>query len=73
MNKLGLILGIVALAVAFAAAPIPLTVSLENPAQNATIYPNLLFAVPLTLLGALLVLYGAVTESDQRHEKTNAK
>jgi peptidoglycan/LPS O-acetylase OafA/YrhL len=68
-NKLGLILGIVALAVAFGAAPMPLTMNLEGPTQNATIYPNLLFAIPLTLLGALLLLYGAVTESDQSSDK----
>jgi uncharacterized membrane protein len=72
-NKLGLILGILALVVAFTAAPMPLTVSLANPTQNATIYPNLLFAVPLTLLGALLLLYGAVTESDRSREKPNVK
>jgi len=47
----------------------PLTMNLEGPTQNATIYPNLLFAIPLTLLGALLLLYGAVTESDQSSDK----
>lgn len=58
MNKLGIILGIVVLAIVLATAPIPLTVTSQNTAQNATIYPNLLFDVPLTLLGALLLLYG---------------
>ena len=50
------------IAIVLAAAPMPLVVSVENPPQNVTIYPNLLFAVPLTLLGALLLLYGIVSE-----------
>lgn len=70
MNKSGIILGIAVLAIAGAAAPMPLIVSLQNPARNVTIYPNLLFAVPLTLLGALLLLYGAVAGKDQGHEKS---
>jgi hypothetical protein len=48
----------------------PLVVSLENPARNVTIYPNLLFAVPLTLLGALLLLYGVVAGNEVRSEKS---
>jgi len=48
------------LVVALAAGPMPLTLTVGNPAQTATIYPNLLFAVPLILLGALLLLYGGV-------------
>ena len=48
----------------------PLTVTLENPAQDVTIYPNLLFAVPLTLLGALLLLYGAVAGNGQERDVT---
>jgi hypothetical protein len=59
MNKLGIILGIVAVAVSFAAAPMPLTVTLGNPTRDVVIYPNSLFAVPLILLGVLLLLYGA--------------
>jgi len=69
MNKLGLILGIVVLALVFATAPIPLNVSLENPARNVTLYPNLMFAVPLTLLGVLLLLYGVVAGNDQGGDK----
>lgn len=59
MNKLGTILGLVVLAAAFAAAPMPLSVTLQNPTRTATIYPNVLFAVPLILLGVLLLLYGS--------------
>ena len=70
MNKLGVVLGIVVLALVFATAPIPLNVSLENPARSVTLYPNLLFAVPLTLLGVLLLLYGIVTGSDQGDERS---
>jgi peptidoglycan/LPS O-acetylase OafA/YrhL len=69
MNKLGIILGVAVLAVAFAAAPMPLTVILENPTRNVTIYPNLLFAVPLMLLGALLLLYGVVSGNNEGREK----
>jgi len=63
LNRLGLFLGGAVLAVVLVAAPIPLVVTLENPARNVTIYPNLLFAVPLILLAALLLLYGATTEN----------
>ena len=63
MNKLGIIFGIVVLAIVLATAPIPLTVTAQNPPQNTTIYPNLLFAVPLTLLGALLLLYGIAADT----------
>jgi hypothetical protein len=63
MNKLGILLGLVVLAIVFAAAPIPLTVT--EGSQSATIYPNLLFAIPLMLLGALLLLYGAVAGNGQ--------
>ena len=49
------------LAAAVAAAPMPLNVTLQNPMRVVTLYPNLLFAVPLLLLGVLLLLYGAVT------------
>ena len=59
------------LALALAAAPMPLNVSLQNPPRVATIYPNLLFAVPLLLLSALLLLYGAVASPDkQTKDKT---
>lgn len=59
VNKLGLLLGFIVLVGALAAAPMPLMVELQNPARNVVIYPNLLFAVPLILLGVVLLLYGA--------------
>jgi hypothetical protein len=40
----------------------PLTTTFENPARSVTIYPNLLFAVPLILLGALFLLYGVTVK-----------
>jgi hypothetical protein len=52
----------------------PLNISLPNPARAATIYPNLLFAVPLLLLAALLLLYGAVAGDEMRtNNKTRQK
>jgi len=71
MNKFGILLGIVVIVIVLITAPMPLTVNLENPSQTVTIYPNLLFAIPLTLLGALLLLYGAVAGNDRRTEKSN--
>jgi len=65
MNKLGVVLGVLLFAVAAAAAPMPLNVSIPNPTRVVTIYPNLLFAVPLLLLATLLLLYGAVTNHDK--------
>ena len=65
MNRLGLFLGAAVLAVVVVAAPIPLIVTLQNPARSVTIYPNLLFAVPLILLAALLLLYGATAENHE--------
>jgi NADH:ubiquinone oxidoreductase subunit 6 (subunit J) len=59
VNKLGILLGAVVLAVSFAVAPMPMIVNLQNPARDVVIYPNVLFAVPLILLGALFLLYGA--------------
>jgi len=63
LNRLGLFLGTAVLAVVLVAAPIPLVVTLQNPTRNVTIYPNLLFAVPLILLAALLLLYGLTAEN----------
>jgi hypothetical protein len=60
MSKLAILLGVVVLAVSLGLTPIPLTISLQNPSRNVLIYPNLLFAIPATLLGAFLLLYGAV-------------
>ncbi len=65
MNYLGLLLGIIAIAASLAAAPMPLTVTLQNPMRNVVIYPNFLFAVPLILLGVLLLLYGATAGSNE--------
>jgi len=61
LTKLGILLGIVVVAAALAAAPMPLMVNLPNTSQGVVIFPNLLFAVPMMLLGALLLLYGATT------------
>ena len=66
LNRLGLLLGLAVLAVVLVAAPIPLVVTVQNPAGNVTIYPNLLFAVPLILLTVLLLLYGATAENRVR-------
>jgi hypothetical protein len=38
----------------------PLNITLQNPTRVVTLYPNLLFAVPLLLLASLLLLYGVV-------------
>jgi len=73
MYKFGLILGLLVLAVALATAPMPLTTSVGNPPQTVTIYPNLLFAVPLTLLGALLILYGIVVGKSEESESPRLK
>jgi len=62
VNRLGILLGVIVLAVSFALAPMPLTVELQNPTRSVVIYPNLLFVVPLLLLGALLILYGATVK-----------
>ena len=64
-NKLAFSLGVLAVAVAAVAAPMPLNVSLSNPTRVVTIYPNLLIAIPLLLLAALLLLYGAVESHDR--------
>jgi hypothetical protein len=66
LNRLGLLLGVVVLAAALAAAPIPLMVKLPEMSREVAIFPNLLFAIPMILLGALLLLYGA-TASDSKN------
>jgi len=63
-------LGIAVIAIVLATAPMPLVVTLANPSRTVTIYPNLLFAVPLTLLGVLLLLYGFVAGKDVQSEKS---
>jgi len=65
MSKLAVILGVIVLVIAIATAPMPLTVTLENPSRNVTIYPNALFAIPLILLGSLLLLYGITVKNQQ--------
>ena len=65
-NKITIILGVASLAVALVTAPMPLNISLPNSTRTATIYPNLLFAVPLLLLAALLLLYGAVASDEMQ-------
>jgi heme/copper-type cytochrome/quinol oxidase subunit 4 len=58
MSKVAFILGIIVLIIAFSAAPMPMDTTFSDTSRIIVIYPNLLFAVPLTLLGALLLLYG---------------
>ena len=65
MSRIAIILGVAVLAIAFGTAPMPLTITLEEPTRNATIYPNVLFAVPLILLGVLLLLYGVTAKQDE--------
>lgn len=65
MNKLAIILGVVVLAIAIGTAPMPLTMTLQDPTRNVTIYPNVLFAVPLILLGTLLLLYGITVKNQE--------
>ena len=60
MSKVAVILGIIVLITALGAAPMPLETTFSDPSRTIVIYPNLLFAVPLTLLGALLLLYGII-------------
>ena len=63
MNKLVILLGILLVIVALGVAPIPLETILRNPTRTVVIYPNVLFAIPLILLGSLLLLYGLTTET----------
>jgi peptidoglycan/LPS O-acetylase OafA/YrhL len=65
MNRLAIILGVALLAIAVGTAPMPLTMTLQDPTRNVTIYPNVLFAVPLILLGALLLLYGITVKNQE--------
>jgi ABC-type transport system involved in multi-copper enzyme maturation permease subunit len=62
LNKLGVGLGVILLLAALGAAPMPLVTTFSNPTRSVTIYPNLLFAVPLLLLSVLLILYGVTAE-----------
>ncbi|HKM77404.1 MAG TPA: hypothetical protein VJZ32_13410 [Candidatus Bathyarchaeia archaeon] len=62
MNKLGLMSGIILLIIALGVSPIPLAITLSDPSREVVLYPNVLFAVPLILLSALLLLYGVTTD-----------
>ena len=64
-NKFGIIIGVLLLALALGAAPMPLNITLQNPTRVVTLYPNLLFVVPLLLLASLLLLYGVVGSDDK--------
>lgn len=70
VSRLEFILGLVVLGLAFAAAPMPLILTLQNPTRYVTLYPNVLFAVPLILLGVLLLLYGITVKPPGRNEAT---
>ena len=65
MNKLALGLGVIVLVIAIGLAPMPLNEELVDPTRNVTIYPSVLFAVPLILLGALLLLYGIIVSAQE--------
>ena len=62
MNKLGLTFGIALFVIALGVSPIPLAITLSDPTRQVLLYPNVLFAVPLILLSALLLLYGVTAE-----------
>lgn len=62
MNKLGTILGFGVLAIALAVSPMPLVQTLQNPSRQVVIYPNLLIAIPLILVGVLLLVYGVTAD-----------
>ncbi len=70
MNKFALILGAIVLVIAIGSAPIPLKENLADTTRNVTIYPNVLFAVPLILLGALLLLYGVTVSGREDSQVT---
>jgi hypothetical protein len=58
-------LGASILVIAILTAPMPLETTLTNPTRTVVIYPNLLFAFPMVLLGLLLLLYGATAQKSQ--------
>ena len=62
MNKLVMLLGLLLVFAALAAAPMPLASTMSNPTRTVVIYPNVLFLIPLALLGSLLILYGVTAE-----------
>ncbi len=54
--------GTILLVIALGVSPIPLAITLSDPTREVVLYPNVLFAVPLILLSALLLLYGVTTD-----------
>lgn len=62
MNKLVAFLGALLVLVSAAIAPIPLETVLRNPTRTVVIYPNMLIAIPMILLGSLLLLYGLTVQ-----------
>lgn len=62
LNKLIVVLGALVVLLALGVAPMPLQTVLHNSTRNVVIYPNVLFAIPLLLLGSLLILYGFTAE-----------
>jgi len=67
LNKLVMLLGTLLVFAAVGAEPMPLETVLRNPTRTVVIYPNVLFAIPLILLGSLLLLYGVTAgTSDSR-------
>jgi hypothetical protein len=70
MSKLALLFGIITLVLALAVAPMPLTTTLNNPPRTVTIFPNVLLAVPLMLLGVLFLLYGFTAKDGSQSGST---
>jgi len=66
MNNLAILLGALLVFVAVGVAPMPLETILRNPTRTVVIYPNVLFAIPLILLGTLLLLYGLTAETSSK-------
>ena len=66
MNNLAILLGTLLVFVAVGVAPMPLETILRNPTRTVVIYPNVLFAIPLILLGTLLLLYGLTAETSSK-------
>ena len=62
MNKLVVFLGALVVLLALGVAPMPLQTVLRNSTHIVVIYPNVLVAIPLILLGSLLILYGFTAE-----------
>ena len=63
MIKFVILLGALLVFVAVGVTPVPLETTLRSPTRTVVIYPNVLFAIPLILLGSLLLLYGLTGET----------